>query len=335
MPKFYLHVPLYALALAGFAAGPALAQSLEEICVAAEREAPLMWYSSQDPGFNADVVAAFTQAYPNINTEFFRLASGALAARYATERDAGVVNADIVSLSDPAFVASGLDRGWFIEIEQNSLPDLARLDSAYFNRGVALTGTNPFGITYNTDLTGDNPPTEWADLLRPEYRGRIALADPRNVPTGMSLFSILLDEYGPEFLTSLAAQNPVVVPSAVPGTQQLAAGEFTIVFPNAAAVSEPVKAQGGPVETVIPVGANGVEYTTMLSAGATSPNAALCLYNFLFTESGQQAFNNTVSVSPFPDIEGPAPSPEGYRDPAILSLTAERQQEIINLLGLR
>lgn len=335
MPKFYRLLSLSSLAVASLFAGPAFSQSIDEICVAAEQEQPLMWYSSQDPAFNANVVEAFTEAYPRINTEFFRLASGALAARYASERDAGIVNGDLVTLSDPMFVNAGLEQGWFVEIEQSSLPDLARLEERHFDRGVALTGINPFGITYNTEQTGENPPTGWQDLLRPEYKGRIALADPRNVPTGMSLLSILLDEYGADYLTALAGQDLVVVSSAVPGTQQLAAGEFTIVFPNAKAVSEPVKAQGAPVETIIPEPANGVEYTTMLSEGARSPNAALCLYNFLFTAEGQQAFNNTVSVSPFPDVEGPAPMPQGYRDPAILSLTPERQQEIVQLLGLQ
>ncbi|NPD21478.1 extracellular solute-binding protein [Alterinioella nitratireducens] len=312
-----------------------MAQSIDEICAAAEQEPPLMWYSSQDPNFNAEVVDAFIEAYPNISTDFFRLPSGALAARYASERDAGVVNADIVSLADPMFVASGLERGWFIEFDQAMLPDLARLAPEYFDRGVALTGINPGGITYNTDLAGENPPADWPDLLRPEYRGWIALADPRNVPTWMGLFSILFDQYGPDFLSQLAEQQMVVVPSAVPGTQQLAAGEFIIVFPNARAVSEPVKDQGAPVETILPPMATGVEYTTMLSADASSPNAALCLYNFLFTEVGQQRFNSTTSVSPFPGIEGPAEMPAGYRSPGILSLTPERTQEILTLLGLR
>lgn len=335
MSKFNQLISLSSLAIASLFAGSAFSQSVDDVCVAAEQEPPLMWYSSQDPAFNADVVEAFSEAYPRINTEFFRLASGALAARYASERDAGVVNGDLVTLSDPMFVQAGLEQGWFVEIEQSSLPNLARLEERHFDRGVALTGINPFGITYNTEQVGDNPPTGWNDLLRPEYKGRIALADPRNVPTGMSLLSILLEEYGEEYLTGLAEQEPIIVSSAVPGTQQLAAGEFTIVFPNAKAVSEPVKAQGAPVDTIIPEPANGVEYTTMVSAGASSPNAALCLYNFLFSDEGQRAFNNTVSVSPFPDVEGPAPMPKGYTDPAILELTPERQQAIIDLLKLQ
>jgi iron(III) transport system substrate-binding protein len=197
-----------------------------------------------------------------------------------------------------------------------------------------MTGINVAGITYNTSIVGKNVPKDWKDLLRPELKGKIAVADPRNVPTFMALFRILKDELGPDYLKALADQNLIVVPSAVPGTQQMAAGEFAIVFPNTLAVVAPVKAQGGPVDFAGPPLTTGVEYWTMLSAGARAPNAAKCLYNFLFTKAGQKGFNGTTSVSPFPDVEGTADLPTTYRSLDTRGL-AEQEKEILSLLKLR
>lgn len=321
------------LLMGATAVGPAWAQGIEEICAQAASEPPLMWYSSQDPAFNAVVIAAFAEAYPDIQAEFFRLPSGALAARYASERDAGVVNADLISLSDANFVAAGVQNGWIVPFPPAELPALAALDASQFDNGVAKTGTNVSGITFNSDLVQGGPIEGWQDLLRPEFKGKIALADPRNVPSFLALFRILKEELGEDFLVKLAAQDLVVVSSAVPGTQQVAAGEFAIVFPNTLAVTAPIKAQGAPVDFVVPTPTTGVEYTTMLSAGADSPNAAKCLYNFLYTEAGQRGFNSSTSVPAVAGLSGMAELPEGYRDPRVLE-NAEHAEAILKALNL-
>lgn len=312
---------------------PGWAQSIDEACKQAASEPPLIWYSSQDPAFNSEVLKAFTAKYPDIKTEFFRLPSGALAARYSSERDAGLVAASLISLSDPNFVNAALEKKWLVEFNKRDLPSLDRLADGHFDRGVAMTGINVSGITYNRDIVGSTPLSGWKDLVRPEFKGKIALADPRNVPSFMALFRILSDEYGPDFLKQLAAQDLVIVPSAVPGTQQVAAGEYAIVFPNTLAVTAPVEAKGAPIDFVMPDLTTGVEYTTMLSTGASSPNGAKCLYNFLFTEEGQRAFNGTTSVSAFPDLAGMATLPADYRAPKIAEIGGHTA-EILQLLQI-
>jgi iron(III) transport system substrate-binding protein len=316
------------------AAGPVWAQTIEEICATAATEPPLMWYSSQDPGFNAVTVEAFSSAYPDIKAEFFRLPSGALAARYASERDAGVVNADLISLSDANFVAAGIGKGWIVQFAQSDLPALANIDAADFSSGVARTGTNVAGITFNSEMVSGGPILGWEDLLRPEFKGKIALADPRNVPSFVALFRILREEFGDEYLTKLAEQDLNVVSSAVPGTQQVAAGEFAIVFPNTLAVTAPLKAQGAPVDFMVPSPTTGVEYSTMLSEGADSPNAAKCFFNFLYTEEGQRSFNSETSVPVVKGLSEMAELPDGYQDPKVLE-NGEHVEAILKLLKLQ
>lgn len=325
---------LYPAAVALAVASPALAQSVDDACSAAVDEPMLVWYSSQDPSRNRAAADAFAAAYPRIQIEHLRLATGALATRYAQERDAGVVNADLISLADPNFIAQGAANGWFVPVTPETVPALADLDPAWINHGAVTSSLSMLGFAYNTDEVGDTPPASWEDLLDPRFAGRIIMGDPRTVPSYMALFRILREELGDDFLTRLAAQQPVVVPSVVPATQQLAAGEVAIVMPNVMTVVRVLSEQGAPIDFVTPELTTGNEFETVLSAGASSPNAALCFLAFLMSEEGQIAYNGPTSVSPFPGVPETAPMPSNYTAPRIPEV-GEHSGEIVELLGLR
>ena len=329
--------PIITLSLAtalGLGAGVAAAATIDEVCEAGAAEPSLIWYSSQDPSRNEAAIAAFKSAYPDIEIEGFRLSTGKLAIRYASERDAGVVNADLISLADPNFIADGFAKDWFVKIEKSELPALAELDDKWFDGGSATTSISMLGFGYNTDLVGDNPPKSWEDLMRPDFKGKIILGDPRNVPSYMALFRILREKYGDDFLEGVASQEPVVVPSVVPATQQLAAGEVTVVIPSVMTTLRVLMIDGAPIDFVAPELTTGNEFETILSQGADSPNAARCFMNFLFTEAGQQAYNGPTSVSPLANISDTAPMPSDYIDPRIPELS-EHSAEIVKLLGLQ
>lgn len=325
---------LYPLAFSLALTGPALAQSVDEACTAAASEPMLVWYSSQDPSRNQAAADAFSQAHPQIQIEHLRLATGALATRYAQERDAGVINADIISLADPNFIAQGAANGWFVPITAETLPVLASLDPAWMKNDAVTSSLSILGFAYNTDEVSDTPPQSWEDLLDPQYAGRIILGDPRAVPSYMALFRILREELGDDYLTGLAAQQPVVVPSVVPAMQQLAAGEMAIVVPTVMTTVRPLSEAGAPVDFMAPELTTGNEFETMLSAGASSPNAALCLLAFLMSEEGQIAYNGPTSVSPFPDVLETAPMPSNYMAPRIPEI-GEHAGEIVELLRLQ
>lgn len=323
-PVAFSLVPLY----------PVLAQAVEDACAAADAEPTLVWYSSQDPSRNSAAADAFSVAYPDIRIEHLRLATGALATRYAQERTAGVVNADIISLADPIFIAQGTANGWFVPVTAETVPALADIDPVWLNNGAVTTSLSMLGFAYNVDEVGDTPPTTWEDLLDPRYSGRIIMGDPQNVPSYMALFRILREELGDDFLTRLAAQQPFVVPSVVPATQQLAAGEVAIVVPNVMTVVRVLSEQGAPINFVTPALTTGNEFETVISSEASSPNGALCLLAFLMSEQGQIAYNGPTSVSPFPNVPDTAPMPGNYIPPRIPEL-GDHSGEIIELLGLQ
>lgn len=310
------------------------AEPIEAVCAKAAADPTLTWYSSQEETRNDAALVAFRKRFPQIKVESLRLVTGKLAARYAAERAAGVNNAGLITLGDPIFIAQGQKANWFVDFPQSDMPALAKLDPRWFQHGAATSTISLLGIAYNTDLVGKDVPRTWTDLLNPKLKGRMLLGDPRSVPSYMALARIWQEKYGDDFLVKLAAQKPTWVPSVVPVTQQLAAGEVPVVAPNVLSVVTPLKKEGAPIDVVIPDTTTGNEFVVLISTGTASPNAAWCLYNFLFTPEGQATFTGPVSASTM-GANGEVPGlPANYVDPRIAEL-GPFEDKLLKLLGLK
>ena len=326
---------LVMLVLAGGLARTAgAAETIDAVCERAATEPKLTWYSSQEETRNQAAISVFQKRYPRVKVESLRLVTGKLAARYAAERSAGVNNAGLITLGDPIFIAQGQKAGWFVDFAQSEMPALAKLDPRWFVHGAATSTISMLGIAYNTGLVGKDAPKTWTDLLDPKWKGRLLLGDPRSVPSYMALARIWQERYGDEFLIKLAAQKPTWVPSVVPVTQQLAAGEVPIVAPNVLSVVTPLKAEGAPIGFTIPETTTGNEFVVLISKGTPSANAAWCLYNFLFTPDGQASFTGPVSASTMGRNGEVSGLPANYIDPRIPEL-GPIEPRLLKLLGLQ
>ncbi|RLT37914.1 MAG: ABC transporter substrate-binding protein [Chloroflexi bacterium] len=149
----------------------------------------------------------------------------------------------------------------------------------------------------NTDVV-TNVPQDWADLLKPEYKGQVALAgDPRvSNQAIMAVYAAALASGGSledaqpglDFFAQLnAAGNlvPVIGRSGI-----LAKGETPIVIAwdyNALAWQQGF--EGNPAtEVVVPAsGIIGGVYIQAISAYAPQPNAAKLWQEFLYSDEGQ------------------------------------------------
>ncbi len=145
-----------------------------------------------------------------------------------------------------------------------------------------------------------NVPQDWADLLKPEYKGQVALAgDPRSSNQAIqTVFAAALanggslDDAQPglDFFKQLNDAGNFVPVIAKPGT--IAAGETPITIRwtyNALANRDSTAASGGPaIEVVVPKSGRfaGV-YVQAISAFAPHPNAAKLWQEFLYSDEGQ------------------------------------------------
>jgi putative spermidine/putrescine transport system substrate-binding protein len=149
----------------------------------------------------------------------------------------------------------------------------------------------------NSDIV-KNPPKDWADLLKPAYKGQVALAgDPRSANQGIMAVvaaslasggSVTNMDPGLKFFDKLNKAGNFVPLIAVPGT--VASGETPITMRwDYNALSNKDKSAGNPnISVIIP--ASGVVagvYIQAISAYAPHPNAARLWMEFLYSDEGQ------------------------------------------------
>jgi len=149
----------------------------------------------------------------------------------------------------------------------------------------------------NTDAV-KNPPKEWADLVKPEYKGQIALAgDPRTAAQAINgVFATglgnggTLDNAQPglDFFASLNKAGNFVPVIAKQGT--IASGETPIVLRwdyNALADKDSLKGNP-PISVIVPSkGVLAGVYVQAISAYAPHPNAAKLWMEYLYSDEGQ------------------------------------------------
>jgi iron(III) transport system substrate-binding protein len=319
------------LVASGLSVAGAQAQSdTDALVAAAKAECAVTYYAANDPAVSKRLADAFEAKY-GIPVEVVRLASGALAQRFAAEAETSTVAADLIVIAQPAFLKQAVSEGWIADIQ--GLPSLANWPEAYFDGKLATIGINAITIAWNSSMvSADEAPKSWEDLLDPKWKGKILFADVRTVPAFMGWAKLMRETYGEEFLEKLAAQDLRLVASVVPGSQQIAAGEAPVLAPAIHQVLVPLKTAGAPLEDVLVSPTTGVELVGGVSAAAPHPNAARLFFGFLLSSEGQALFNAGGGTSVLDGVEGVEALPEGYHAADIPE--GEEAESLIQALGL-
>ncbi len=127
-----------------------------------------------------DIIAAFEEAYPNINVNYTTFDSNeTLYSRLKT----GGVSYDVIIPSD-YMIARLIDEGYLMELDYSNIPNYEYIDDSFKNTeydpenkySVPYTwGT--VGIIYNTKYVDEADVTGWEVLWNEKYEGRILMFD--------------------------------------------------------------------------------------------------------------------------------------------------------------
>lgn len=197
---------------------------------------------------------------------------------------------------DPHMLAA--EQNLTLEYKSPSLPQLypwaqkQAEQAGYKTVGVYL---GPLGFGYNTELLAKKKlpvPKTWADLLKPEYKGEIQMADPRASGTAYTMIATLVQLMGEnkayEYLAELHKNISNYPRSGVGPIKAVARGEasVSISFVHDAPGE---KAQGFPIETVTPTDGTGAEIGSMsIVKGARNLENAKKFYEWALTPGAQQ-----------------------------------------------
>ncbi len=163
--------------------------------------------------------------------------------------------------------------------------------------------TNALGIGYNTELLaakGLDAPQCWADLIKPEYKGLIQMANPNSSGTAYTALATFVqlmgEEEGFDYMKKLHKNINQYTKSGSAGIKAAARGETTIgiVFLGDAALQ---KAKGFPIEYLAPCEGTGYEIGPMdIIKGARNEEAAKKFYDWLLSEEGQNTSHNVGAL---------------------------------------
>jgi ABC-type Fe3+ transport system substrate-binding protein len=262
------------------------------------------------PGFRQAITAMFQKRF-GFPLELRVLGSSELTAVVGRECGAGRASMDVL-LSGNAELIGIQPKGCLAPLKPRLiLPEVANGENwrggvLKFNDSerqyVWQTGEEVYGwILVNTEQIKPREIISAKDLLKPQYRGKIASFDPRQGGAAQNAAAYLLTVFGEDFVRQLFADQKVVITSE---HRQLAdwvaRGVYPIGFGAVERAIEPLRRENLPVAAVAfqdaPGYLSGSSSVVKLVKGGPHPNAATVLANWLGTKEWQEVFSREVSL---------------------------------------
>jgi iron(III) transport system substrate-binding protein len=267
-------IAAFVAALLGTAASAAMAQSLTLYCSPQEEWCQIM-------------VQAFEQE-TGIKVAMTRKSSGETYAQVKAEASNPRGDVWWGGTGDPHLQAA--EEGLTEAYESPMLGELhdwaVKQHKASNGRTVGVYA-GALGFGYNTELLaqkGIAAPACWADLVKPEFKGEVQIADPNSSGTAYTALATFVqmmgEDAGFEYLKKLHANVNQYTKSGSAPIKAAARGETLvgIVFQHDA-VTE--KVSGFPIEVVSPCEGTGYEIGSMsIIKGVRNPESARKFYDF-------------------------------------------------------
>lgn len=196
-------------------------------------------------------------------------------------------------------------------------PELANIDSKYYDANHQWIGESPLPmvIMYNTNLVAEeDAPTSWQDVLNPNFKGKIAMADPAKSGSAYTILATMLTAYkdeneGWDFIRDFYANLDEKILSSSSGVYKgVGDGEYSI---GLTLEKEAIKFvnSGAPVKIVYPEeGTSAVPDGVAIIKGAKNLDNAKTFVDFVLSQETQDLMAKQLSRR---SIRSDVDSPEG------------------------
>lgn len=220
-------------------------------------------------------------------------------------------------------------------------------EGKYFLRGSLYVVGWP---VFNTKLVPPSSVKSWKDLLKPEFKGKIAAYDPRTGGPGQGIAGYLAGTFGLDFFKAIyIGQNVVYTRDSQQLVEWAARGTYPVVLGSIQEILEKFRKQGLPVQAVaIPDGQGYLSsgFSVLKQAkGNPHPNAATVFINWYASKPGQEAYSRAmlepsartdVDVPEIPDYVRPKPGvayTDSYSQEWYTTTRPKTQKTVIEALG--
>jgi iron(III) transport system substrate-binding protein len=150
-------------------------------------------------------------------------------------------------------------------------------------------------------------PTSWADLLKPEYAGQIAMPNPASSGTGYLMVSgwlqMMGEDAGWKFMDGLHKNVAAYTHSGSKPCRQAAAGEYTVGLSFEYRANK-TKKEGAPIEAILPKEGLGWDMEAIGVMAATAHlDAAKKLVDWAATEDANKLYAQNFAIVAYPGVQ--------------------------------
>jgi iron(III) transport system substrate-binding protein len=261
----------------------------EMLKAGARKEGKLMWYTTLTA--HKEIAALFEAKYPGIRVETYRAGSRDLLRRILSEAQSKRNLADIIETTPPTLMIMRDHK----LLQPYYSPHLASFpadakEEADKDRVLWTTDRESMvGLGFNTKMMRDaDAPRSFADLLKPDYKGKIAVSGDE---TGVRMIGAMLRAKGEEYVRQLRGLDMRMhMISGGAMHELLAAGEMHAsisIFRNHVLSAQP---KGAPTQWValdlVPTNAGGVA----LPVSSNNVYGGLLFTDFLISPEAQKVY---------------------------------------------
>ena len=272
------------------AAAPPASAITPQLIEAAKKEGKVVWYTSIDLKVSEEIAKTFEAKYPGVKVQVERTGAERILQRIGQEYQSNIHAVDVVNSSDASHLAYWKNQGLLApyvpeDVAKYYPADHKDPDGTYASFRVFLCV-----IAYNSSLVKkEEAPKSFADLLKPQWKGKIVKAHPGYSGTILTATYQCSRDLGWGYFEKLAQQNVLQVQSAADPPKKIALGERAVQADGVEYIILHEKESGQPVEPVyategtpLIIGPNGI------FKAAPNPNAARLFESFCFTPECQQ-----------------------------------------------
>jgi putative spermidine/putrescine transport system substrate-binding protein len=305
------------------ASAPIRTQNMDDLIAKAKQEGTLVSYGLPDDWVNYGGILNILKTKYGIKCMDTDMGTGEIIAALKAERSAPVADATDLGFNFATVVTAEKLSQPYKNRHWDEIPDFAKNADGLWS--AAYWGAIAF--TVNKDIV-KNVPRTWQDLLKPEYKGMIAIKDPRSSGTAnMMVLAAAFANGGSEknvqpgldyFKKLKQAGN---ISAASPSTSAIQKGEAPIaLFWDFDGLSKKYSLNMDALEVVIPKdGSVAGMYIQFIAAGAPHPNVARLLIETEYADEGQIEYAKGYvhpirkNVKLPPDLKGKFPPDADYQ----------------------
>jgi ABC-type Fe3+ transport system substrate-binding protein len=289
-------MPVLLIASLGCCTTLAHAESIDALYEKAKLEKTVALYGAGPSGSHDRWIQDFQQRFPGVTVVFTGGLSTELNQRIERQLASGAMETDLAILQTIQDFGKWKQAGALLLFKPQGSD---AIDPAYKDEDGAFTAVsvNTVVYAYNTRLLpAAEVPKSALDFLQPRFRGQLITTDPTEDDAAISVFNMIVEKYGWDYMDKYMAQQPSFVTSGHAAVSNaIAAGEKLATF-DSTSTTPRLKAQGKPIEPVF----SQADPTPVFLVGAAifkdapHPNAAK-LYLTWYLAKEQQSRNGTFS----------------------------------------